>query len=137
MRARLSDRDSAPSVNSPPRLQPAAQAHQQEPDSIPFRKHNAKTMYNQPAMSDFLNQIAAKFGMTHEELEGKAGDVLDQFRDKIPDSIEGQIDEALHGDMLDQLKSKFAPEGSAIDGILDNFLGDAKPAEETTTEEAQ
>lgn len=87
-------------------------------------------------MSDFLNQIAAKFGMSHEELEGKAGDVLDKFRDKIPDSIEGQIDDALHGDMLDELKNKFAPEGSAIDGILDNFLGDSAPAEEST-EEAQ
>ncbi len=83
-------------------------------------------------MSDFLNQIAAKFGMSHEELEGKAGDVLDKFRDKIPDSIEGQIDDALHGDMLDQLKTKFAPEGSAIDGILDKFLGDSDaPKEES------
>jgi hypothetical protein len=87
-------------------------------------------------MSDFLNQIASKFGMTHEELEGKAGDVLDKFRDKIPDSIEGQIDDALHGDMLDELKSKFAPEGSAIDGVLDKFLGDSAPTD-VSTEEAQ
>ena len=93
-------------------------------------------LYNEPEMSEVLNQIASKFGMTHEELEGKAGDVLDKFRDQIPDSIEGQIDDAIHGDMLDQLKSKFAPEGSAIDGMLDNFLGNSAPADEST-EEAQ
>jgi len=36
--------------------------------------------------------------------------------------------------MLDQLKSKFAPEGSAIDGMLDNFLGNSAPADESTEE---
>ncbi len=86
-------------------------------------------------MSDFLNQVASKFGMSAEDLQDKAGDVLDKFRDKIPDSIEGQIDDALHGDMLDELKNKFAPEGSAIDGMLDKFLGDSAPAEEASSEE--
>lgn len=88
-------------------------------------------------MSEFLNQLAGKFGMSADELKEKAGDVLDKYRDKIPDNIEQGIDDALDGDMLDELKSKFAPEGSFVDGILDKFGlgGDEEKAEEPATEE--
>jgi hypothetical protein len=72
-------------------------------------------------MSDFLEQIAGRFGLSGADLRDKAGDVLDKYRDKIPDNIEDGIDDALHGDMLDELKNKFAPEGSMIDNILDKF----------------
>lgn len=73
--------------------------------------------------------------MSADDLSEKAGDILDKYRDKIPDNIEHGIDDALHGDMLDELKNKFAPEGSMLDGVLDKFgLGGDSP--EATTEEA-
>lgn len=89
-------------------------------------------------MSNFLNQIANRFGLSGSDLEDKASEILDKYRDKIPDNIEDGIDDALHGDMLDELKAKFAPEGSMIDGVLDRFgLGDtAVVEEESSSEEA-
>jgi hypothetical protein len=82
-------------------------------------------------MSNFLDQLAGKFGMSTDDLRDKAGDILDKHRDKIPDNIEDGIDDALHGDMLDELKNKFAPEGSMIDNILDKFgIGGDDNAEE-------
>lgn len=90
-------------------------------------------------MSNFLNQIANRFGLSGSDLEDKASEILDKYRDKIPDNIEDGIDDALHGDMLDELKAKFAPEGSMIDGVLDRFgLGDtAVVEEESSSEEAE
>jgi hypothetical protein len=57
-------------------------------------------------MANIFTSLIEKLGLSKATIIDQAENLIEQNRDKIPDAIEGQIDSALHGDMVDGLLDK-------------------------------
>ncbi len=64
-------------------------------------------------MSNIFDSVTEKLGLSKEAVTEQAENLLNQHRDQIPDAIEGKIDEALHGGMLDGILEKVGIGGHA------------------------
>ena len=51
-------------------------------------------------MANLFQSLVGKLGLSKSTVVDQAENVFEQNRDKIPDQFEGQIENALHGDML-------------------------------------
>ena len=81
-------------------------------------------------MANFLTSLIEKMGLSKSTVIDQAENILNANRDKIPDAVEGQIENALHGDMVGGVLDKLG-----IEGDVPTASGEKAPAEEASDEE--
>lgn len=82
-------------------------------------------------MSDLFHNLTDKLGITKETITDQAENLLNQNRDRIPDSIEGQIEQAIHGDMVGGLLEKIGIGGSHEEAAATEEATDEQETEES------
>lgn len=87
-------------------------------------------------MSNLFESVTQKLGLSKETVTDKAEEVLDGYRDKIPDGIEAKIDEVLHGDFVDGLLDKVGLGGDQASEETEATAEEESTEEEATEEEA-
>lgn len=86
-------------------------------------------------MSNLFESVTQKLGLSKETVTDKAEEVLDGYRDKIPDGIEAKIDEVLHGDFVDGLLDKVGLGGDQASEETEATAEEESTEEEATEEE--
>lgn len=57
-------------------------------------------------MANIFTSMIEKLGLSKATIVDQAENIFEANKDKIPDQFEGQIESALHGDMVDGLLDK-------------------------------
>ncbi len=91
-------------------------------------------------MANIFTSMIEKLGLSKATIVDQAESIFEANKDKIPDQFEGQIESALHGDMVDNLLDKVGlvdGEAAATEVEATAEEGTEEVSEEVSEEEAK